>query len=74
MNGKRSDWEQVNELGVGGQSEVFLVRTPERVAERTNCISTLRRLSGQGSDERTSRESLRQHGTTPPGASKRTQI
>ncbi len=31
---KREEWEEKRALGQGGQSEVFLVRSPERVVER----------------------------------------
>jgi serine/threonine protein kinase len=35
-------WEKVTPLGEGGQSEVFLVRSPERVEERRKCVEHLR--------------------------------
>jgi serine/threonine protein kinase len=35
-------WEKVKPLGEGGQSEVFLVRGPERVEERRKCVADLR--------------------------------
>jgi hypothetical protein len=36
MQGKKSEWERVKKepLGEGGQSKVYLVRTPERTKER----------------------------------------
>jgi serine/threonine protein kinase len=35
-------WEKVRPLGRGGQSDVFLVRSPERVAERASCLQRIR--------------------------------
>ena len=37
----RTDWEQIEPLGQGGQSEVFLVRRPERLRERTDSIQQM---------------------------------
>jgi serine/threonine protein kinase len=37
-----SGWEKVRPLGQGGQSEVFLVRRPERVKERRECVDQMR--------------------------------
>lgn len=34
-------WEKVGPLGQGGQSDVFLVRSPERVSERRNCLTLM---------------------------------
>jgi hypothetical protein len=34
----RSDWEQIEPLGEGGQSQVFLVRRPNRGQERAASI------------------------------------
>lgn len=36
-------WERIRPLGSGGQSDVFLVRSPERTAERANCLNTIRK-------------------------------
>lgn len=38
-----SQWEEIKPLGSGGQSDVFLVRSPRRVAERVGCLTTIRR-------------------------------
>ena len=48
--GKLSDWEKVTSepLGSGGQSTVFLVRTPERRDARNRSFETLRELAGGG--------------------------
>jgi len=35
-------WEEIRELGRGGQSRVSLVRSPTRVAERARCLETIR--------------------------------
>ncbi len=40
--GKRADWEEIKRLGGGYQSDVFLVRNPERQAERAKCLATIR--------------------------------
>lgn len=46
---KFGSWEPIGDpLGEGGQSVVYLVRKPERVAQRTRSIETLKRLGGQG--------------------------
>jgi serine/threonine protein kinase len=49
----RPDWEEIKRLGEGGQSTVYLVRRPERVASRQNALDTLMhaipRLSGTNS-------------------------
>src|SRR5271165_4090701 len=37
----RADWEMVKRLGGGGQSDVFLVRAPERTIQRANCIDVI---------------------------------
>jgi serine/threonine protein kinase len=48
-----SDWEEVEPLGRGGQSEVFLVRNSERIAQRKKHLEKLKELAGQGfNDER----------------------
>src|SRR5256885_11756780 len=44
--GKRMEyngWEKIEELGKGGQSEVFLARTPKRAAERRECMRLIKR-------------------------------
>jgi serine/threonine protein kinase len=53
---KREEWEEIKPLGEGGQSEVFLVRSPARVAERKRDIRKLKELSGQGFSDITARE------------------
>jgi serine/threonine protein kinase len=56
--GTLNDWEKVmlEPLGSGGQSEVFLVRKPERRAGRQASLKILRDLSGQGlNDEKSAR-------------------
>jgi serine/threonine protein kinase len=35
-------WEKIKPLGGGGQSDVFLVRSPERVSERAACLQKIR--------------------------------
>jgi tRNA A-37 threonylcarbamoyl transferase component Bud32 len=37
-----AQWEQIRRLGGGGQSEVFLVRSPARVAQRAECLRKIR--------------------------------
>jgi len=54
--GKRTDWEEIETLGGGGQSDVYLVRTPERMAERQKSVDTLKALSGLGLDNETARK------------------
>ena len=43
MESKKSDWQRVSEkpLGEGGQSTVYLVRTPERTKERLKSLAAL---------------------------------
>ena len=43
MESRKSDWERVGreKLGEGGQSEVYLVRTPERTDERARSLHFL---------------------------------
>lgn len=43
---KRSDWEEIKKLGAGGQSEVFLVRNPTRVAERSDFLERIQQHAG----------------------------
>lgn len=50
------EWEEVRPLGSGGQSDVFLVRSPSRVEERKRHLETIMRLAGQGFDESRARE------------------
>lgn len=59
--GNISDWEKVRPepLGKGGQSTVFLVRRPERRANREKSIDTIKRLSGRGLGEQTALEFAR---------------
>lgn len=35
-------WERISRLGGGGQSDVFLVRSPARVTQRAACIRTIK--------------------------------
>jgi serine/threonine protein kinase len=37
------EWERIRPLGSGGQSDVFLVRSPSRTAERAECLETIRK-------------------------------
>ena len=39
--GARADWEQLRPLGAGGQSDVFLVRRPDRSRERAHSLEVL---------------------------------
>jgi serine/threonine protein kinase len=41
--GKRSDWEEIERLGGGGQSDVFLVRAPARVHRRREIVEDILR-------------------------------
>ncbi len=43
MESRKSDWERVSptKLGEGGQSEVYLVRTPERTKQRSRSLETM---------------------------------
>ncbi len=43
MEGKKSEWERVKRepLGEGGQSKVYLVRTPERTKERKQSLEAI---------------------------------
>jgi serine/threonine protein kinase len=43
---KRVDWEEIRKLGEGGQSEVFLVRTPKRVADRFDFLGKVQQHAG----------------------------
>jgi len=45
---RQENWERIRPLGQGGQSEVFLVRRPTRVAARRVCLDKLTRLSAMG--------------------------
>src|SRR6267378_6377265 len=36
-------WEKLESIGSGGQSEVFLARSPLRVEERTKCMTAIKR-------------------------------
>jgi serine/threonine protein kinase len=51
--GKRTDWQEIEPLGGGGQSDVLLVRTPTRIAGRQNSIDKLKKLSAQNLDNKT---------------------
>jgi serine/threonine protein kinase len=37
-----AEWEKIRPLGSGGQSDVYLVRSPDRVSERTECLRRIR--------------------------------
>lgn len=39
--GKKADWTVIRNLGSGGQSEVFLVRSPKRQAERREALQEI---------------------------------
>ena len=41
-----AEWEHIKLLGGGGQSDVFLVRSPARVTQRTVCLQTIRTALG----------------------------
>jgi serine/threonine protein kinase len=40
------DWEVIKPLGGGGQSEVFLARSPERCKERAKCVESIKEALG----------------------------
>jgi len=40
---KYNEWEIIKELGSGGQSDVFLVRHPNRKLQREACLQTIRK-------------------------------
>ncbi len=44
--GKRTDWEEIRPLGGGGQSDVFLVRSPKRAAERAGFLAKIQQHAG----------------------------
>ena len=35
-------WEPIDRIGGGGQSDVYLARSPKRVAKRTKCLEDIR--------------------------------
>ncbi len=39
---KTAEWEEIKRLGGGGQSDVFLVRSPGRAVQRSVCLQTIR--------------------------------
>jgi serine/threonine protein kinase len=43
---KRSDWEEIKKLGAGGQSQVFLVRNPIRVTQRSDYLERVQLQAG----------------------------
>src|SRR5579859_2459736 len=49
---KYGGWEIIEQLGGGGQSDVFLVRTPERRRHRESYLDRLGKLSGKTYDSR----------------------
>jgi len=38
------NWERIEKLGEGGQSEVYLARSPARVAERRKCLGQIQKV------------------------------
>ena len=40
--GNRTDWEEIERLGGGGQSDVYLVRNPKRRFDRAKCLDQIR--------------------------------
>jgi serine/threonine protein kinase len=44
--GKRTDWEEIKPLGEGGQSQVFLVRDPKRIAKRAGSLVKIQQHAG----------------------------
>jgi serine/threonine protein kinase len=46
-----TEWEEISRCGGGGQSDVFLVRNSQRIAERKKHLAKLMELSGQGFNE-----------------------
>ncbi len=42
VHGPNAQWERIEPLGKGGQSDVFLVRNPARSAERAKCLDKIR--------------------------------
>src|SRR6478752_2082221 len=46
--GIRDNWEQIRTLGQGGQSQVFLVRTPQRRDARRSAIQGIVNFSRSG--------------------------
>lgn len=40
--GNRTDWEEIEHLGGGGQSDVYLVRNPERCSDRAKYLDQIR--------------------------------
>jgi serine/threonine protein kinase len=40
-------WEELKKIGGGGQSDVFLVRSPQRVSERTTALKTITMAVGR---------------------------
>lgn len=53
---KFGNWEPLGDLGEGGQSQVRLVRRPERTIHRAKSLEKLRILSGQGFSDSTAQE------------------
>jgi serine/threonine protein kinase len=62
MGTRKSDWERVSEepLGEGGQSKVFVVRTPDRTRQRARSLETINGYAptGMGQKESISRSNL----------------
>lgn len=58
--GNIADWQKVttDPLGAGGQSTVYLVRRPERTAQRSQSLKVLQELSGQDLNEALSSAAL----------------
>src|SRR5580698_6401881 len=63
MQGKKSEWERVRKepLGEGGQSKVYLVRTPERTKQRKRSLEIIKLhppISVANTEEEISRRNL----------------
>lgn len=45
-------WEIIEEIGGGGQSKVYLARSPKRVAERAACVADIRRWLDENKNDK----------------------
>jgi hypothetical protein len=45
---QNQQWEEIKRLGGGGQSDVFLVRSPARATQRATCLQTIKAALFQG--------------------------
>lgn len=50
------EWEEIKQLGSGGQSDVYLVRKSSRIQERRTQLAEIMRLGAQGLDEKRAKE------------------